>query len=140
MSPEHDIHHEFTEGPRSPGFPFLAVCDYVIVIPDPEHERSAGGIILPNNESRRSWTGVVHAVGPGLHLKKDGTRIPVDTMVGMRVAYDLRSFVAIEHVVHGVEVVYHVVRDDAVWMAYDDPEGKMRIVRPIADVEGVIYQ
>lgn len=132
----YDIHHDFAEGPRAPGFPMLAVQNYVIIEPDPEFETTQGGIIIPQGDKRRAWTGMVRAVGPGLHLKKDGSRIPVDTNVGMHVAYDLRSIVAIEP---SPGFVYHVVRDDAVWMAYDDPEGKMRIVRPIADAEGIIY-
>jgi co-chaperonin GroES (HSP10) len=136
----YDIHHDFAEGPRAPNCPLLAVCDYVIIEPDAAFERSLGGIILPerdvSSDHRRAWTGWVRAVGPGLHLRKNGHRIPVDSMVGMHVAYDLRSFLAVE-LEDGS--VYHVIRDEGVWMAYDDPEGKLRIVRPIADAEGVIY-
>lgn len=137
---EHDIHHHYTQGARAEGFPYHSVQDYIIIVPDPEHERSSGGIILPDSDVRRCWTGVVKAVGPGLHLKKNGHRIATETEVGMRVAYDLRSFIAVEYVEDGVERVYHVIRDEGVWFSYHDPEGRMRIVRPIAAAEGVIYQ
>lgn len=53
--------------------------DRVVVTPEPHEEKTASGIILPQNDQEKSHTGTIVAVGPGT---KDN---PLTLKVGDRV-------------------------------------------------------
>lgn len=59
----------------------IPLHDRVIVKPDPSEEKSAGGIIIPDNAKERPSKGTVIAAGPG---KKDE---PISVKSGDRILY-----------------------------------------------------
>ena len=61
--------------------------DRVIVKPDVEEERTAGGILLPDTAKERPQWGEVVAVGPGKWDESGAKRIPVDVKVGDKVIF-----------------------------------------------------
>lgn len=66
---------------------FQAFHDYVLVDPDPTEKKTKGGLIIPDNASKRKATaGRVVAVGPGAP-DKGGTIRPMQSKVGDRVAF-----------------------------------------------------
>ena len=64
--------------------------DRVIVKPDVEEERTAGGILLPDTAKERPQWGEVVAVGPGKWDESGAKRIPVDVKVGDKVIFASR--------------------------------------------------
>ena len=57
------------------------IGDRLIVQRVESQEKTAGGILLPDNARTKPQRGKVLAVGPG-RLKKDGTRVPPQVKVG----------------------------------------------------------
>jgi chaperonin GroES len=57
------------------------IGDRLIVQRVEAQEKTAGGILLPDNARTKPQRGKVLAVGPG-RLKKDGTRVPPQVKVG----------------------------------------------------------
>jgi chaperonin GroES len=77
------------------------IRDKIAIKPDPEPERTAGGIVIPEvaqgrlandggfiKTTNRYHTGVVVAVGPGPRSLENGQRLPLDIKVGDRVCYE----------------------------------------------------
>lgn len=60
--------------------------DRVFVKVSESEERTAGGILLPDNAREKPQVGEVTAVGPG-KLGEDGKRQPMDVKVGDKVLY-----------------------------------------------------
>jgi co-chaperonin GroES (HSP10) len=112
--------------------PLVTVREYVVIDPSEEHEATVSGILMPSIADRRSWTGKVVAVGPGLPGRK-GSWIPCNTRVGQWVAYDMRSLRDFCH----EGKWYHIVRDEAVFFEYDEDlnNGRLRMGRPFVDHE-----
>jgi chaperonin GroES len=72
------------------------INDKIIVVADKDESQTRGGIYLPDNSKRKTYSGVVVAVGPGRLLTdsiKTGEQIPrivrgpMDVCVGDRVYY-----------------------------------------------------
>jgi chaperonin GroES len=61
----------------------------IYVKPDDGEKVSRGGIIIPENAVKKTGTGVVRAMGPGM-LRKNGSRWPMPDglKVGDRVVFD----------------------------------------------------
>lgn len=59
--------------------------DRILVKPNVEEEKSAGGILLPDSAKERPQCGEVIAVGNG--KMDDGVRIPIEIKVGDVVIY-----------------------------------------------------
>jgi chaperonin GroES len=70
--------------------------DRVVVQPLEAEEKTAGGILLPDNAREKPQRGKVVAVGAG-KLTDDGKRIPVSLAVGDEVVYGRYSGHEIEH-------------------------------------------
>jgi len=81
--------------------------DRVIVKPDVEEERTAGGILLPDTAKERPQWGEVVAVGPGQWDESGAKRIPVDVKVGDKVIF--AKYGGTEVKVDGVE--YLILRE-----------------------------
>jgi chaperonin GroES len=60
--------------------------DRIIVRREESSEKSAGGIVLPDNAKQKPQRGTVLAVGPGKMLK-DGKRRPLQVREGDRVIF-----------------------------------------------------
>ncbi|AXY67164.1 MULTISPECIES: co-chaperone GroES [Thermosynechococcus] len=60
--------------------------DRIFVKVSESEERTAGGILLPDNAREKPQVGEVTAVGPG-KLTEDGKRQPMDVKVGDKVLY-----------------------------------------------------
>ncbi|XFA73310.1 co-chaperone GroES [Thermosynechococcaceae cyanobacterium Okahandja] len=60
--------------------------DRIFVKVAESEERTAGGILLPDNAREKPQVGEVTAVGPG-KLSEDGKRQPMDVKVGDKVLY-----------------------------------------------------
>ncbi|ATS18658.1 co-chaperone GroES [Parathermosynechococcus lividus] len=60
--------------------------DRIFVKVSESEERTAGGILLPDNAREKPQVGEVTAVGPG-KLNDDGKRQPMDVKVGDKVLY-----------------------------------------------------
>lgn len=60
--------------------------DRVFVKISPSEEKTAGGILLPDNAKEKPQVGEVVAVGPG-KTKDDGSNIPMEVKVGDKVLY-----------------------------------------------------
>ncbi|AHB87599.1 heat shock protein 60 family co-chaperone GroES [Thermosynechococcus sp. NK55a] len=60
--------------------------DRIFVKVAESEERTAGGILLPDNAREKPQVGEVTAVGPG-KLTEDGKRQPMDVKVGDKVLY-----------------------------------------------------
>ncbi|QSF49985.1 co-chaperone GroES [Thermosynechococcus sp. TA-1] len=60
--------------------------DRIFVKVSESEERTAGGILLPDNAREKPQVGEVTAVGPG-KLTEDGKRHPMDVKVGDKVLY-----------------------------------------------------
>ncbi len=110
---------------------FRTLLEYVIIHPNPERERTASGLHIPENaQGRKTWVGRVVAVGPG-RVGKKGNRIEVDVSVGALVAYDGRSKVDL---VEG-DVTYHAVREEAIHMEIDeDTAATLEVFNPKIDM------
>ncbi|OPZ65522.1 MAG: 10 kDa chaperonin [Firmicutes bacterium ADurb.Bin506] len=61
--------------------------DRVLVKPNVEEERTAGGILLPDTAKERPQWGEVVAVGPGKWDESGKERIPMDVKVGDKVVF-----------------------------------------------------
>lgn len=61
--------------------------DRVLVKPNVEEERTAGGILLPDTAKERPQWGEVVAVGPGKWDEAGKERIPMDVKVGDKVVF-----------------------------------------------------
>ncbi len=61
--------------------------DRVLVKPNVEEERTAGGILLPDTAKERPQWGEVVAVGPGKWDESGKTRVPMDVKVGDKVVF-----------------------------------------------------
>jgi chaperonin GroES len=62
------------------------LADRVFVKVSAAEEKTAGGILLPDNAKEKPQVGEIVAVGTG-KLKDDGTRLPMDVKVGDKVLY-----------------------------------------------------
>ena len=60
--------------------------DYVLVECDPEKEKSAGGIVIPENVKAPLITGRVIATGPGVY--QDGVFIDVKVSAGQQILFE----------------------------------------------------
>ena len=81
--------------------------DRVLVKPDAEEERSAGGIMLaPSANKEKPQKGVVMAVGQGKYV--DGKLVPIDLKVGMRILFSKYSGTEVK--VNGDDLL--VLRDE----------------------------
>jgi chaperonin GroES len=60
--------------------------DRIVVQRSESEEKTAGGILLPDNAKNKPQKGKVLAVGPG-RLLKDGTRRPLQVKVGDKVVF-----------------------------------------------------
>ncbi len=60
--------------------------DRIFVKVSESEERTAGGILLPDNAREKPQVGEVTAVGPG-KLTEEGKRQPMDVKVGDKVLY-----------------------------------------------------
>lgn len=69
--------------------------DRVLVLPDKQEEKTAGGIIVPDSAKEKPFTGKVIASGPGL---KD---LPNETKVGDKVYFS--KFAGTEVELDGIE-------------------------------------
>ncbi len=61
--------------------------DRVLVKPNVEEEKTAGGIVLPDTAKERPQWGEVIAVGPGKWDESGKNRIPMEVKVGDRVVF-----------------------------------------------------
>lgn len=61
--------------------------DRVLVKPNVEEERTAGGIVLPDTAKERPQWGEVVAVGPGKWDESGKERIPMDVKEGDKVIF-----------------------------------------------------
>ncbi len=61
--------------------------DRVLVKPNVEEEKTAGGIVLPDTAKERPQWGEVIAVGPGKWDEDGKHRIPMDVKVGDKVVF-----------------------------------------------------
>ncbi|HON43651.1 MAG TPA: co-chaperone GroES [Bacillota bacterium] len=61
--------------------------DRVLVKPNVEEERTAGGIVLPDTAKERPQWGEVIAVGPGKWDEDGKQRIPMDVKAGDKVVF-----------------------------------------------------
>jgi chaperonin GroES len=71
---------------REPVMNLKPIGDRIIVRREAAGEKTAGGIILPDNAKNKPQRGTVLAVGPG-KLKKDGTRAAMQVKVGETVLF-----------------------------------------------------
>jgi len=62
------------------------IADRIIVRREAPEEKTAGGILLPDNAQNKPQRGTVIAVGPG-KLKKDGTRAAMQLKEGNKVIF-----------------------------------------------------
>lgn len=60
--------------------------DRIFVKVSESEEKTAGGILLPDNAREKPQVGEVTAIGPG-KINDDGTRQPMDVKVGDKVLY-----------------------------------------------------
>jgi chaperonin GroES len=76
---------------------FIPNQDRVLIEPDQAKEKTAGGIIIPDNikDKERPLQGTVRAVGLG-RITEDGVQIPVQIRIGTRVAYPKMGGVEVE--------------------------------------------
>lgn len=65
---------------------FIPLHDRVAIKPIDQEEKTAGGIIIPDNAKEKPMQGKVVAVGKGAK-DKDGKNIPLDVKVGDKVLY-----------------------------------------------------
>ena len=63
------------------------INDRIVVRREASEEKSAGGIILPENAKKKPQRGTILAVGPGKLNKKDGTRSAMQLKVGDKVLF-----------------------------------------------------
>ncbi len=70
--------------------------DRVVVQPDEAEERTAGGIVLPQNAREKPMQGKVVAVGPGKLIEKSGERAEMCLKIGDTVVYGKYSGTEIE--------------------------------------------
>ena len=61
--------------------------DRVLVKPNVEEEKTAGGIVLPDTAKERPQWGEVIAVGPGKWDEDGKQRIPMDVKAGDKVVF-----------------------------------------------------
>jgi chaperonin GroES len=61
--------------------------DRVVIKRDSSEEITKGGIIVPDIASKKSYFGVVVAVGPGKLSAKTGKRVPLDVKPGDHVCF-----------------------------------------------------
>ena len=71
------------------------LADRVLVEVDVEESKTAGGILLPDTEQKKSQKGTVIAIGSGKVLD-NGERLPFEVAVGDRVLFAKYSGVDIE--------------------------------------------
>jgi len=64
----------------------VPIGDRVVVKPEPEEEKTKGGIVLPETAKEKPQSGTVIAVGTGKTLE-NGQRVPLDVKVGDRIIY-----------------------------------------------------
>jgi len=83
--------------------------DRVLVKPDEEEEKTAGGILLPDTAKEKPITGRVIAVGPG-KLGEDGERREMTVKVNDRVVFG--RYAGTEVTIDGVE--HRILREDEV--------------------------
>ena len=68
--------------------------DNILIRIDEPEEKSAGGIIIPDQAKRRRETARVVAVGPGVW--RDGVVVPPDVKEGQRVIFNVYDPVPVE--------------------------------------------
>lgn len=61
--------------------------DYVLVRPVAGEEKTASGIILPDNVKEKPQVGEVMAIGPGAYDVKSKSTVPMIVKVGQHVMY-----------------------------------------------------
>ncbi len=65
---------------------FTPLHDRILVRREPEQDKTAGGIIIPDTAREKSQIGEVIAVGKG-RVEKDGKVTPLDVKVGDRILF-----------------------------------------------------
>jgi chaperonin GroES len=63
------------------------IGDRIIVRREASDNKSAGGILLPDNAQKKPQRGTVLAVGPGKANKKTGDRTPLQLKAGDKVLF-----------------------------------------------------
>jgi chaperonin GroES len=80
-------------GASNPALPFALATrwtprgDILLVLPLVAADRTAGGLVIPDAHRERPQTGLVLAVGPGLHAPDTGALVPVLSQVGDLVTF-----------------------------------------------------
>jgi len=82
----------------------------VLVKPDPEEEKTKGGIILPETARKKSQEGVVVAVGEG-RILDNGQKVPLSLKVGDRVVFSKYGGTEVE--IEGEE--YIILDEDSIY-------------------------
>jgi len=62
------------------------IADRLIIRADAKETKTSGGIVVPDASADKPQQGIVVAVGPG-RLMTDGTRLPMQSVVGDRVLF-----------------------------------------------------
>jgi chaperonin GroES len=78
------------------------LADKIVVKPLEAEDKTAGGIIIPDNAKEKPQKGEVLAVGPG-KVTEEGKKIPLALKKGDRVLYGKYSGTEIEH--DGQEII-----------------------------------
>ena len=81
---------------------FRPLNDQVVVRASEVEEKTAGGIIIPDNAKEKPTLGEVVAVGPGKY-SQDGTRLALDVKVGDRVLF--KQWSATEYKIEGEDLL-----------------------------------
>ena len=87
--------------------------DRVLVKPEPMEQKTAGGILLPDNATKeKPMCGTVVAIGPGRRVSEEGKRVAIEGIeVGSRVFYS--KYAGNEITLHfGDEDVLVVLKED----------------------------
>lgn len=89
---------------------FRPLANRVVVQRDASEEKTAGGIVIPDEAKEKLASGVVLAAGAG-KWRDDGTREPMTVRVGDRVVFERYSGEEVK--LDGIERLL-VMREDAV--------------------------
>jgi len=89
--------------------------DRILVLREPEAEKTKGGVIIPDTAKEKPQKGKVVAVGPGGRNDK-GERVPLDVTVGQKILFSKYAGTDIE--IDGTEHVF--MREDDILTVFTD--------------------
>ena len=89
--------------------------DRLLVLREPEAEKTKGGVIIPDTAKEKPQKGKVVAVGPGGRNDK-GERVPLDVTVGQKILFSKYAGTDIE--IDGTEHVF--MREDDILTVFTD--------------------